>query len=78
MPGEFHIDPEVDTCLVRLCDALCLWEQHTGRGTHLVLIPHSPGEDVVVAVDGKPLPRNSITTLEAVTTVEGIRAHRSL
>jgi hypothetical protein len=52
---SYHKDPEVNTCIIQLLDALCQWERNSGRRSTLLLIPHSPDENIVLAQDGKPL-----------------------
>lgn len=68
-----HQDPEVDQLLIKLIDKLCFLERETGRGSTLILIPHSSEEDIVLVQDGKPLPNNSLMTPE-----ELVRAARSI
>ncbi len=51
-----HRDPECDSAMVRLLDALCTWERETGRRSTLVFVPHARDEKIVLAQDGKPLP----------------------
>ena len=60
-----HRDPECDTAMVRLLDALCEWERRTGRRSTLVFVPHTPDEQYVVAQDGKPVatPRGMISDI---------------
>lgn len=43
----FHRDPDVETALIRLMDALCSDERATGRDTTLVLVPHSSDEAIL-------------------------------
>lgn len=50
----YHQDPEVNKALIELMDALCTWERNAGRGSTLILIPHSTDERIIVARDGKP------------------------
>jgi hypothetical protein len=32
-----HLDPEVNAALIRLNDALCMWERSTGRNSVLII-----------------------------------------
>lgn len=50
-----HPDPSSDRALIRLLDALCEWERNTGMRSTLIFVPHSPGEKIVLAQDGRPL-----------------------
>ena len=51
----WHRDREVNQALIRLMDALCTWERHTGRGSKLLLIPNEDDEEILFVVDGKPV-----------------------
>jgi uncharacterized protein YjiS (DUF1127 family) len=53
---SYHMDKESNITLIRLLDALCMWERETGRRNTLILIPHNPDEEIVLAQDGKPVP----------------------
>jgi hypothetical protein len=69
-----HNDPEVDQLLIKLIDKLCFLERETGRGSTLMLIPHSSEEDIVLVQDGKPLPDDSrMTPEELVKAAMSIR-----
>jgi hypothetical protein len=57
---SYHRDPEVNQAIIRLLDALCMWERHCGRRSTLLLIPHEPDEPLFIAQDGKPLPSDQI------------------
>lgn len=59
-----HQDPNVQTALVRLCDALCTWERNTGRTSALVL--REMGGYCFRAASGKPLP----SVLEDISDAE--------
>lgn len=54
---HWHPDEDVDRAIIRLLDALCMWERSTGRQSLFVLIPVETDESVVVAESGKPLER---------------------
>lgn len=56
--GTWHIDPECESALVRLNDALCSFERATGRGYTLILIPEMPDEKIHISQSGKPLPQD--------------------
>lgn len=47
-----HLNEDVQTALIRLCDALCTWERSTGRES--VLILREQGGFVFRAMSGKP------------------------
>lgn len=53
---SYHASRNVEDAIIRLLDALCSWERDTGRGSTLILIPHTRADgDIVVAQDGKPI-----------------------
>lgn len=54
--GLWHISPSCETALVRLNDELCEFERQTGREYTLILVPHSPDEEIHLSQSGKPLP----------------------
>ena len=53
---SYHTDEECNSAIIRLMDALCTHERTTSRRSTLIIIPHTPDENIVVAVDGKPVP----------------------
>jgi hypothetical protein len=55
----YHKDKETNQALIRLLDSLSLWERNTSRRSTLILIPHNSDEKIMVAIDGKPLSKNS-------------------
>lgn len=52
---SYHKDEECNSTIIQLLDALCTWERSTGRRSTLIIIPHDPDEEIVLAQDGKPL-----------------------
>lgn len=65
----WHRNPEVNQALIRLIDALCTWERNTGRGSTLLFVPDHEDEEVILAIDGKPLGHTPFildTTLETM------------
>ena len=69
---SYHRDSEVNHALVHLMDALCTWERVTGRGSKLLLIPDEKDEEIVFAVDGKPIPH---TPFLLVNQLDRIKEH---
>lgn len=55
---QFHIDPAVEHALIQLNDELCNFERNTGRQCTLILVPHTPDEEIHLSQSGKPLPDN--------------------
>jgi len=50
-------------------DALCTWERETGRGSKLLLVPDADDEEIVFAMDGKPVTHSPFIiglTLDAI------------
>jgi hypothetical protein len=58
-----HKCAEVEEALNRLLDSLCMWERETSRGSTLILIPHEDDEEIITAMDGKPLDDFSVSRL---------------
>lgn len=56
----FHLDSGCNQKLIQLNDALCTFERATGREYTLVLVPHTPDEEVHISHSGKPLPVDSM------------------
>lgn len=73
----WHIEPNVDQAIIRLCDALCSWERATGRRSTLVLIPEMRDEELFIANDGKPLPPDEISPELAVANAMEMRRKSS-
>ena len=69
--GTYHIDPECEAAKIRLNDALCSFERNTSREYTLVLMPHNPGEKIMISESGKPIspPCNPIETLQAAMQI---------
>lgn len=63
---SYHKDPECNSAIIRLLDALCSWERSTGRRSTLLLIPHNADERTVIAQDGKPIPSMKATCMHAI------------
>ncbi len=61
-----HPDPDCRAAIIRLLDALCMWERSTGRQSLLVLVPIEHDEPVVVADSGKPLGPQAMLTNEII------------
>ena len=57
-----HPDPDVQSALTRLIDALCNWERTTGRESLLLFVPVEGDEQIVMADSGKPVPGRDLTT----------------
>jgi len=57
-----HLDPEVRKAIIRLNDALCMWERGTSRES--VLIIREVGGFVHRSVSGKPIEPDDITDTE--------------
>lgn len=62
-----HLDPEVQKAIVRLNDALCIWERGTSRES--VLIIREVGGFVHRSVSGKPGVPEDITDSEIVANI---------
>lgn len=60
----WHIDSRCEQALIKLNDALCSWERNTGREYTLILIPWSSDERMVISENGKPLPKDCLSTPE--------------
>ncbi|MBI3956446.1 MAG: hypothetical protein HY340_00450 [Candidatus Kerfeldbacteria bacterium] len=54
--GQWHIDQECESALIRLNDALCTFERNTGRRYTLILVPKASDEQIHLSQSGKPLP----------------------
>jgi len=65
----WHKDKECEQALIRLNDALCMWERETGRESTLILIPEAADEPIVMSQSGKPLPENFSMTPEEILTI---------
>lgn len=39
---SYHKNEEINKLIIELLDALCTWERNSGRGSTLILIPHTP------------------------------------
>ena len=66
-----HPDRDVQSALIRLCDALCTWERGTGRQNLLVLIEEPSFE--FIADGGKPIPDDSKLGMSVSDFVESAR-----
>lgn len=64
MNYQQHSDPDVETALIRLCDALCTWERSTGRESLLIL--RETGGYQFRADCGKPLDSDDMTDEQLV------------
>jgi hypothetical protein len=64
--GGQHIDRECESALIRLNDALCLFERNTRRKYTLILVPESPDEKIHMSHSGKPLPPDLDMTPEEI------------
>lgn len=62
-----HPDPEVQSALTRLLDALCTWERETGRRSVLVLREQHGFE--VRAESGKPINIAGLTDVEVFACI---------
>jgi len=65
----WHKDRECEQALIRLNDALCMWERDTGRESTLIFVPETPDEPIVMSQSGKPLPENFSMTPEAILAI---------
>jgi hypothetical protein len=65
----WHIDKECESALIRLNDALCMFERSTGREYTLILVPESPDEEIHMSQSGKPLPNTSAMTLGEINEI---------
>jgi len=65
----WHKDRECEQALIRLNDALCIWERDTGRESTLILIPESLDEPIIMSQSGKPLPENFSMTSEEILAI---------
>ena len=66
MSFQEHADQEVEAAIIRLCDALCMWERSTGRNS--VLIIREKGGFVFRAASGKPCPDSNDDIDDATLT----------
>jgi len=64
-----HPDPEVQKAIVRLDDALCMWERNTFRQS--VLIIREMGGFVHRSISGKPGVPEDVTDSQAIHTIIG-------
>lgn len=55
MSGNYHDDPEVNSAIIRLLDALCAYERASGNGSDLILLTEHKWEGLLLAQDGKPI-----------------------
>jgi len=62
----YHMDKEISTIILQLLDRLCEWERDTGRRSTLILIPEAKDEDIILAMEGKPIPINTQLYLETI------------
>ena len=62
-----HLDSEVQKAIIRLNDALCMWERGTSRES--VLIIREVGGFVHRSVSGKPGVPNDITDTELIANI---------
>lgn len=53
--GQWHINQECETALIRLNDALCSFEREAGREYTLILVPKRPDERIHMSENGKPV-----------------------
>lgn len=68
-------DQRCDAALTQLDDAICSYERATGREYTLILIPHSPDEEEIIAVNGKPMFSYGPTPREALEFALKARAN---
>ena len=64
-----HRDPEVQKALIRLNDALCMWERATSIES--VLIIREQGGFVHRSISGKPTVPKDITDSQIIRTIIG-------
>lgn len=64
-----HRDPEVEKALIRLNDALCMWERATSIES--VLIIREQGGFVHRSISGKPNVVDDITDSQIIKTIIG-------
>ncbi len=64
-----HRDPEVQKALIRLNDALCMWERATSIES--VLIIREQGGFVHRSISGKPTVPEDITDSQIIRTIIG-------
>jgi len=55
----YHIDPDCESALIRLNDALCSFERMSRQKYTLILVPEKTDEKIHMSVDGKPIPQDS-------------------
>jgi len=67
-----HPDPEVQKAIIRLDDALCMWERSTFRQS--ILIIREMGGFVHRSVSGKPGIPEDITDSQIIQTIIGNKA----
>lgn len=58
--GEWHIDQNCETALIRLNDELCSFERMSGREYTLILVPHVEAEAIHISNSGKPVPKDAL------------------
>ena len=68
MPYQEHPDPEVQKSIIRLNDALCMWERGTFRQS--VLIIREMGGFVHRSVSGKPSVPEDVTDDQLMAIVK--------
>lgn len=67
-----HPCKDVQAALIRLNDALCMWERSTGRNS--VLILREEGGFVHRSMSGKPAVLDDVTDIMLLHTVGGLAA----
>ena len=50
---SYHMDKEVNEAMIRLLDALCMFERNSGRRSTLIFIPHNTDGEILIAQDWK-------------------------
>lgn len=51
---NYHVDPDINLCMIRLNDAICTFERNTGIGAMLLFVPNVGPP--MLSTDGKPIP----------------------
>lgn len=65
-----HINRDVQAALVRLNDALCMWERATGRQS--VLIIREQGGFVHRSLSGKPVPPRDLVDITDAQLLQSV------
>lgn len=73
MAGSIHIDERCEIKIIELANELRECKRESGEGSLLILVPESPEEPIVMAIDGNLLPKELIEKLPDSAVIENLR-----